>query len=298
MNNDRINIVYVTDKTYFDYMITSIESLIRKTKSEINIKVFLSFQGGIKKSEPYKNYFSKYSNLTIEFLDFDISEIKNIEAKNHVSISAYIKVYLEDLLNDWNETIYLDSDLILEDDISNLWSLRNNDILLQAVWNPKYNFDNHVFGLEKEDKTFNSGVMILNLNQMREEKTKEKLLLFLKTKNHLTKLNDQAAFNAIFVNRWGELPLKWNVTYQFFLRRSKYLGISKKEKISLQKNPSIVHFTTGSKPWKFRSSHPYKNEFQNIYKSVINKPIKQNKTMEDLLKKIVEEFRLKSTYFF
>ena len=294
---NKINLVFVTDKAYFKYMLVALLSLIQNTKRNIAVTIFLSYKENPIILNEVKDKFSDFSNLEICFKYFDKKDIEHIKVKKHVSTSAYIKVYLPKLLVDLDKVIYLDSDLIVLNDIGELWDSFSNERPLYAAWNPRYTYDNKVIGLKENEKTFNSGVMLLNLKKMREMKSTSLLLNFIKDKNELTRLNDQAAFNSVFAHNWGDIPLTWNVTYQFYLRSANYLGITKQDKKQILNDAKIIHFTTGSKPWKYRSCHPYKKLYQKFLKELFDEEVTEEKKISDLIKKSVEKVRLLKSSF-
>ena len=63
--------------------------------------------------------------------------------------------------------IYLDSDLIIRDDIEDIWNTDVSEYFLAAVPDP-YS-DNHVaLGFREDEKYFNAGVLVVNLAKWRE----------------------------------------------------------------------------------------------------------------------------------
>lgn len=291
MNKDEINVALITDKNYFIPALVTIKSMLANTNRKINLKCILTEKvlNDLKKlSNELEN---EYQNCTIDFLYFDDSILSHVQPKWHISRAAYVKIYLPSILSGWGTCIFLDSDLLVKEDIGELWDEFVNDnskVELGAVWNPGYSKDNKFMGLGEEEKTFNSGIMVMNLKMMRENEATKKLEKFIKEYNHLTMLNDQAAFNAVYKREWLELPLKWNVQFLFFAKRRKAIGIQKEKLVNLKKEPAIVHFTTSSKPWKFRSVHPFKKEYLSYYLDIENSVYQGKVSIIDILKRFRE----------
>ena len=267
INMEKINIVFITDENYFDFFLVSLKSLLDKTNSEVVIRVVLTFpinETAEKAEEEIKRVY-KNAEFTYCFFDEDIY-LNDIKSKNHVSKAAYAKIFLPNILDDINKVIFLDSDILVEDDIKKLWNCFNNgSFTIGAVWNPGYDQDNKILGLDAKAKTFNSGVMLMNLKEMRIKQDTLNLKKFIDEKNSSTYLNDQAAFNYVYAKNWYELPLRWNTQYHLFYRSNKYLNISKYDYNKLIHNPGIIHFTSKSKPWQRRNAHPYKANFLAYY---------------------------------
>lgn len=258
-----VDIILISDKNYFDFMIVTIESLLNTTTEKINIKVILTFELEEKLLNLEKQINEKYNYANVTFIYFDESKIKSIKSKNHVSVAAYIKVFLPELFPNIDKAIFLDSDLLIRKNIKELWKLWDTeDFTLGAVVNPGYIQDNKIFDLEETEITFNSGVMMMNLKNMRKENTSKQLLNFIEKYNDVTYLNDQAAFNAVFKKRWKQLPIQWNVQYVFYIRPFSYFKIEKANVVQAVNNPAIVHFTSKSKPWHKYNVHPVKEEYR------------------------------------
>ncbi|MFQ6577799.1 glycosyltransferase family 8 protein [Enterococcus casseliflavus] len=288
-----IKIVFITDENYFKNMVIAIESILVNTKSVVEFYIILDDDLN-EQFIQYKNYFlEKFKFSSFNILDTaNITKKNNFKAKAHVSKAAFIKIYLPNLLQSLDKVIYLDSDLILLDDIEKLWDLDIQDFKIGAVWNPDYKDDNKYMEIPANTETFNSGVMILNLDKMRKDNSSEKLFDFLVKKNHLTRLNDQAAFNAIFYNDWMELPIEWNMQYKFFTEKASLYSKKKDEIVYALKNVSIVHFTSNSKPWQFRNTHPYKKVYLTYYRELFGKILYKDLSINSFLKKIKEQLTL------
>ena len=283
-----IKVVLITDENYIKFTMTVIHSILKSTEKKISIICLVT---NITEDQ-LAIYRKKIVHDSIEFLLVNDTYLENIEAKNHVSCTAYLKIFLPNILKDIDKVIFLDSDLVVINDINRLWVQFDDSYTIQAIWNPGYNYDNHVFGLAHDQETFNSGVMLMNLGEMRKNSDSKKLLEFVNEKNHLTKLNDQAAFNAVYAQKWGSIPLDWNVQYSFYFKKSSELKLTYHEKKKILTHPSIVHFTSNSKPWMFRNVHPYKPFFIENYQAINGKLIYDDKNLISFFKKIKEYSKL------
>lgn len=284
-----IKIAFVTDNNYFDYMFVAIESLITNNKDKNKINFYIIDMGiaqsNINKIQ--KRYF-KFENITFEFIKIDQKKLEKYNIKTHVSSAAYAKVYISNLIN-VDKVIYLDCDLVVIEDILKLWNMFDNTTSIKAVWNPFYNYDNEYLGVDHKSKTFNSGVMLLNLDLIRKKDTTTKLVNFLNDNHNKTKLHDQAAFNAIFKDEWQEIDLHWNCQVSMLQNSYSKLNISKNTYYRLYRNASIVHFTSNSKPWLYRNSHPYKKTYLKYHKRIFGNINYTDVNIKSTLQKIKEK---------
>ena len=136
-----MDVVLITDKNYFDYAMVTVKSLLAHTTSPIEVNVILTFEKESLQVELEQAIKKKYPHAQFKFLTFNLEKLAHIKPKNHVSLAAYIKMYLPELFKDKNQMIFLDSDLLITEDIKNLWAYFKEDFTLAAVENPEYTQD-------------------------------------------------------------------------------------------------------------------------------------------------------------
>ena len=283
-----IQVVLITDERYMKFAATTIASVLNTAERDVSITCIVSDI-----SEETVSFYEEKFSESVQFLRFDEQTLRHIKAKHHVSRAAYIKIFLPEILKTMDRVIFLDSDILVMRDIGELWDRFEDTYSIQAVWDPGYDgVENEILGLSPTDKTFNSGVMLMNLSKMRQWQETEQLATFVEEKNHLTILNDQAAFNAVYAHKWGALPLKWNVQYHFYFASKDDVGLTKIEKTKLLNEPWIVHFSTHSKPWMFRNNHPLKSKFRQVFETINGRLRYQDVNMSAFAKKVKESFTL------
>lgn len=293
---DSIKICFVSDKNYFKHMFVAINSIIKNNINNNIIEFFiLNIGDSDTHIDKFINRYRNFNNIKIKIINVENEKINQFKSKTHVSKAAFAKIYMSEILNE-DKIIYLDCDLIVNDDISKLWNEFDDNIKIKSVWNPFYNYDNKYFGIDESKRTFNSGVMLLNLKLIREYKLSDKLERFLVDYNNKTKLHDQAAFNAVFKDDWKELDIKWNVQANIFLNTYKSLQLSKSKYWEIYKNPSIVHYTSNSKPWHIRNNNPYKSLYVEYYEDLYGKLKFKDINIKNLMKRL-KEFILYKYYF-
>ena len=149
-----------------------------------------------------------------------------------------------EILTQYDKVLYLDVDIIVDGNISELWNTNIEEYVVAAVREESVEANEERLGIPKNQKYFNAGVLLMNLKKIREEKFFEKIMNYLK-KNYETILySDQDVLNAVFYNTWLELDEKWNYHNYFVIRRN-----SKIELINLD-TPRIIHYTGPIKPWE------------------------------------------------
>lgn len=231
-----------------------IQSLIFNTRSLFRLQ-FLIIDGGITEENKKKLelLISSYSIVELNILVPEISGIKNLRTDKHISEAAYLRLLIPQIIgsNEIEKVIYLDSDLIVNKDIKNLWDVELSGYALAAV--QTLNFNRHKqLNMDKGVKYFNSGVLCINLTKWRKENLSKRIIKFINENRTKVIYHDQDGMNAILYDDWIELDPSWNLTSQLL-----YLGKYSKDEL-----PNIIHYTEASKPWQLLNNHPFKKEYE------------------------------------
>lgn len=205
------------------------------------------------------------------FYIFDESLLDNYPGLvgTHWDKSIYYRLFCASILpKGIDKILYLDCDVIVYEDISDLWNEDIADFGVAAVRNPNIEHRNLLFdyGLHQY---FNSGVLLINLKDWRNKRIENLFIdIVAKEGNRLT-FPDQDVLNISFRNSLKLLPLKYNVQHQFLYTKS-LIAMDMKEQIdelvSAVLFPSIIHFTGSIKPWMRGSFCAYKNVYKKYLK--------------------------------
>lgn len=167
------------------------------------------------------------------------------------SIAAEYRLLLPEMEPGYEKVIYVDCDIIVNNDLGDLFrNINLGDNLLAAVYEAP--IENQAGRWEAlgcdSGKYFNSGFLIMNLEQMRREGTSSKLFDALKT--DYLEFPDQDALNMVCKGRVLPLPPVYNSIRTFFLPQYKedfLKQYSEKDWNDVQEHGTI-HYT-GGKPW-------------------------------------------------
>ena len=162
----------------------------------------------------------------------------------------------------------MDVDLLVLRDIAELWQYDLQGRPLAAV--PDYGIiasrrlmkqKQNVIGLQLHSKYFNSGVVIMDLEQWRKHGYAKQVIELAAAGN--LPHHDQDALNKVFMGNWIALPLKWNVIPPVFNLLSKILlnGDLRKNAIAARKDKAILHYAGRYKPWEFDSHKGFNDAY-------------------------------------
>lgn len=151
------------------------------------------------------------------------------------SAAAEYRLLLPELLPDYDKVLYIDCDVIIRNDLAPFYETANLGSNLLGVVYERTGY-------------FNSGFLLMNLEQMRKEKTSQKLMEVLKT--DYLEFPDQDALNKVCSGRVLALPPYHNGIRTFWLPqyRNEFLALYSEEDFEEMVSHGNIHYT-GGKPW-------------------------------------------------
>lgn len=261
-----IDIVMGADDGYIQHSAAAIASILLNCDASSNFR-FHILDGGISSDKKEKLLkLKKLRNFDIQFYDmtkYDWSIFP--DNRGHTTLVTYYRLLIPQILpKNIEKALYLDGDIIVEQDLKELWDVDISNYVLGAVEDSE--------GLESRDrlslsnKYFNAGVLLLNLTKLREINLLKDSVSYLKEKRII--YQDQDILNGLFNNQYKDLPLKWNVNEDIYRNNKARHTYSDRDSQIAKQNPGIIHFTGGSylKPWHQEILHPLSPEYWNYYK--------------------------------
>lgn len=245
-----------SDERYVMYLHTTITSILTNTRVLINLFIL---DGGIKKKskrELTQNLQAKFQNFTLDFIKIELDQFKNLNA-GYFSLNAFSRFFIPIVKPNIEKAIYLDSDIIVEGDINDLFMVNLFGAYLAAVPHlHELHYNNKKTGhdwiteikrrlnIPKSHKYFNAGVLIINCRKWREKRITEKLINIAVAVNSKLECADQDVLNYLFQLNYKILP----VVYNLIVSNCIDLGLSEKD--FGRKSVKVIHFTHGSRPWQ------------------------------------------------
>jgi lipopolysaccharide biosynthesis glycosyltransferase len=169
-------------------------------------------------------------------------------------LTTYLRLFAPYIVpEDAQKVIYLDVDMIVCADISNLWHTDIGEYLFAAVqdlgkivgcsWGGIPNYKE--LGMEADWKYFNAGLLVINPVRWRQLEITKKVLQAMYDNMKHVNYADQYGLNVALVNQWFQLDDKWN----WFATEE-------------QEDPYIIHFLDIKPTFKsYRSQPRFKDEF-------------------------------------
>ncbi|MGI4751478.1 MAG: glycosyltransferase family 8 protein [Janthinobacterium lividum] len=201
-------------------------------------------------------------------------------------ITIYLRLFAPYAVGlEHKKIIYLDVDMILYDDISNLYHTDIGDNILGAVqdYMPTFGHPRAIpnykeLGILPETKYFNSGLLLINSKKWIDEDIANKVIKCM-NENHVHIIYpDQYGLNIVLRNCWFEIDRAWNCSALF----------------EEPTNPFLIHFIDIKPIFKSYYSLPkHKEEFYRLLRLTAFKDFKAYSDYNRLFKKGITKFKKK-----
>lgn len=255
-----INIVLAINDNFVGQASALIMSIYKNSKKDSELRINILHSDVTKKHQDIiKDMVKDMETISeLNFIDMKqfvsnktLDKFMHGTALAHLTPESYYRLFTPTIFPQYDRILYLDSDLIVCEDLTKLYNTNIDDLYVAAVSESQYFFKSTLMLNNKKIKAedylinklnihnksyFNTGVMLLNLDKMREDNIQEKSITFL-SKNYPLACCDQCVLNAILNGKVKFLDQKYNIFYSHFPGKN----------ISI----SIFHFAGSHKPWNY-----------------------------------------------
>lgn len=239
---ETITLITICDNQFVVLMAALLKSIEINHQSEENINVYIVNDGISKKNTDklIRSLSTGKLNIIWKTMEEAIPQDLKIPLDSTTfPANTYARICIPHFIpEEVTKAIYLDVDMILLEDISNLWKIDIGNFPIAAVsdrsevvsspWGGIKNYKQ--LGLHPKSKYFNSGMFILNPPMWRKLEISKKTFKCAEDNLLFVNFADQYSLNVVFNENWYELDRRWNSYSQ-----------------NSEPNPYLIHFT-GIKP--------------------------------------------------
>lgn len=247
MINKNIPIFFSVDDNYVPFLMVTLES-IEDNASKNNIYNFYILTNGLKAENVERLLKYNKNNFTLTFVDMT-KKIKDISAvlhtRDYYTKAIYYRLFIPSMFPNLNKAIYIDCDVCVKADIAELYNYDLSNNLLGAIADeavslvPEFqSYTKNCLGIEGKNY-FNSGVLVLNLAELRKINFETKFFNALMSYK-LSVAPDQDYLNVICKDRVTYIPKVWN-KMPF-----------KDTNLSLEEI-KLIHYNLSYKPWHYEN---------------------------------------------
>ena len=247
MNTTPIPIFYACDDAFVKFTIVSLQSMIVNASPDHKYLVHILHTDI---SDEMKNKVYKLANDNFEIRFVDVTDyLRSISEKlplrDYYSKTTYYRLFIAEMFTDYTKAIYIDSDTIVQGDISKLYKIDIKDAYVGAcheqamiqsdefgtyvekvIGIPRYNF-------------FNAGLMVINCEQFRLHFVLDKFVDYLHYYTFVV-TQDEDYLNLICKDHVYWIDQRWN---------TEVFG----EIPYPIEQANMIHYIMTSKPWHYEN---------------------------------------------
>jgi lipopolysaccharide biosynthesis glycosyltransferase len=258
-------VVSSADERYLPHVGAMLESLFAN-HSDIKIEFYFvhSQRLNAEALQPLRRQCEKYG---AEFFPVRVAaeRVAELPLSDTYCEEAWYRLFLPSLLPNVERVLWLDADLLVLDSLLPIWKQDLAGKPLAAIPNaltPSQWQHPAALGMQGDrGQYFNTGVMLLNLAQMRAEQVEARFQALIAEHGDTIMFADQDVFNPAFAGNYLPLKLEWNMTTGAYFNFEEAVRVHGYDAFrDAFRRPRVVHFTR-MKPWLYESCHPYKRAY-------------------------------------
>ena len=270
-----IPIIIAFDENYLMPACIMLTSMFENAGAETEYKVFIFADTETRRKSLQKMNETLRSNPlhSVEWLDpsDNFSSAKN---RNHLTTPNYYRFLIPDFLKDYDKAIWLDVDMIVKRDLSELFATDLEGMYLGAV---RIGLKNAGVQHVPWDQYFNAGLLLMNLELWRKDDVAGKVRKLIEENDYSCPTQDP--MNLVGFGKTVFLPAIYNVYISpksmKGQKKRDYLAFhGRKSFAELISDAAILHFVENIKPWNDRGYSEREEWLQYYRKSVFkNEPL-------------------------
>ncbi len=293
--DNNIGVVFSTNEYFVPYLGVAIHSLIRNGSAGCNYDIIVLGNGLSAAAQAKLGALAGIApNVSIRFYDMgDIyaalpKDIFHVEG--YVPVETYNKCFITQILSGYDRCLYLDSDIVILDDVQKLHDIALDGCAIGATVNVANvnaayakkeikgrRFDEYIrdeLGVLDPNEYFQGGVLVFDMNAL------NRMNLLARSTQALKEVRqpvffDQCIFNKMFYKNVKLVSNAWN--HVWYMQNYSYLRGSVPDEVFFDYahariDPKIVHFASKDKPhtkfgwelgdvfWKYAYGSPFIEE--------------------------------------
>lgn len=235
----KINVCLACDDNYSKYAGVVIASILKNAAIEDSLYFYI-LDGGISEENKTKLLTLKeIKNCEINFVAIDnslFSDYVAVQTHSYITLPAYYRLKIASLLPNIDRIIYFDCDIVVNSSLAELFYTDMSSYPVAGVRDINRKM------LKKNPSYVNSGMLLIDVNNIRENNIEQLFLDWTKENFEVITCGDQEIINEALKGRIKVLDDCWNVQSSNFTNRSSYTN-----------KPKVIHFIAKRKPWHWAS---------------------------------------------
>ena len=267
-SQNNVAIALSANDYYVPYVSTLLLSLKEHLSENHNYDILIMSRDiSSVRQKQLKGHFSDCPSVTVRFINVSRygKQFTHLFLRGHFALETYFRLLMPELMENYDKVLYLDSDLIVNADVAELYDTDLNGYLLAAArdadtaglyngYEPnKKKYMDDILKIKEPYSYFQAGVILFNLAEFRKTYTTKEMLQF--AASYQWELLDQDVLNYLAQGKYRAVDMAWNMMTdwnriritEIISRAPKYL---RDEYMAAHEAPKIIHYAGPDKPWQ------------------------------------------------
>lgn len=263
--NTVVSVALVSNQNFAPILYTCVQSIIMHTSPERTYDICILHPDIDAGTQQLFLQNLSASNIQITFFDVNsyISDYR-LNVYGHFSSNTFYRFLIPEIFTNCKKVLYLDCDIIVCDDLAELYDTELGDHLLAAVSDADYcgscnkeksdsfSYAKNILHMENPFLYFQAGVLLMNTEKLRSFTSYHEL--FTIADSYSYRLFDQDILNMVCYGQVLYIDMKWNLVYDYnFTRIRDIISLApdeiREQYTSARKAPSVIHYAGPIKPW-------------------------------------------------
>ncbi len=245
-NDGIIPIFFSIDDAYAPYLAVALNSAVKNSSASRKYKAIILYQD-LSEENRQKLLSLAADNFDIHFipmgsgLETITDRLSNRLRFDYFTLTIYFRLFIPVMFPEYDKGIYIDSDVVLDSDIAELFDTDIGDCLIGACADKSVvdipeiaAYMENAVGVDKYSY-INSGVILMNLKKLREAKIDRRFLQLLNTYHFDSIAPDQDYINAMCHGKIHYLDACWDAMPN--------------DRQPPMEGAKLIHYNLFSKPW-------------------------------------------------
>lgn len=244
--NRIVPVFFAADDKYVKYMMVTMRSIIENSSAKYLYKFYVLHTDITEDNMVLIKEMEK-TNVRIYFVDV-LSELnkiaKKIAVRDYYTATTYYRIFISEMFPQYDKVLYVDSDTVIREDISNLFKYNLGRNYIGAVRDQLVvqtdiygDYVEKVLGISR-GAYFNAGVVLINCEEFRQQNMLKKFIELLNTYTFVV-AQDQDYLNILCKDKVLWIDPRWNV---------QMIGEIPCE----EANAKLIHYNLATKPWHYK----------------------------------------------
>ena len=252
-----IDLAFAVDEQYIPHLTVALTSIARHAGKGVLCRCWVVCAVASWLEKPRSVLEQQGLPLDIRHLPVEQSVLADAPISRHISVASYQRLLIPSHLpQDISRVLYLDADIVVEADLTDLFDHPLGGRTIGAVFDASVPIE--VPSIPQP--YFNAGVLVVDRDAWVASNVTDRALQYLAGHTCGLRFHDQDVLNAVLKDSWQPLEPRWNVQTAFW-ECGPSRNLTAEEIEGAFRNPGIIHYTGYSKPWQFGDDHPWRDRY-------------------------------------